>query len=327
MELLQAYNPKKTKKWDVFKEAFLAEFQSVKNETEAHEQFAKLFQGKTEKTRDFSYRVKQTVTVIRKYKAELPAGATEIQRTVAMIHKQWMEEKINQYFMNGLRPEIKSEMTKQSSYRSMNIDERIDLAMQIEFSMAPKTLPMAEMGQQATKEPEKEDEEKKGMEELTQEEFKKQLAAMSRQYNQQFGNNGSNQRGNNRGRGRGGNSQRGAQSYRGNAWNQGHGNQGGRWNNGNTRGGYQNNFQTNSYNGRGSYQNQNGGRGGYQSHEGRRIKCFRCRKFGYHTAQNCPVPNSDLASLVMDEYDDGTPHPYENMGQNNQPLNYQGSRQ
>ena len=51
-------------------------------------------------------------------------------------------------------------MTKQSSYRKMDIDERIDLAMQIEFSMAPKTLPMAEMGQQATKEPESEGEEK-----------------------------------------------------------------------------------------------------------------------------------------------------------------------
>ena len=235
MELLQAYNPKKAKKWDVFKEAFLAEFQSVKNETEAHEQVEKLIQGKTEKTRDFSYWVKQMVAVIRKYKAELPAGATEIQRTVAMMHKQRVEEEINQYFMNGLRPEIKAEMTKQSTYRGMDIDEKIQLAMQVEFSMAPKTLPMAEMGQQATKEPEKEEEEKKGMEELTQEEFKKQLSAMNRQYNQRFGNNGNNQRGNNRGRGRGGNSQRGAQSYRGNAWNQGHGNQGGRWNNGNAR--------------------------------------------------------------------------------------------
>ena len=325
MELLQAYNPRKAKKWDVFKEAFLAEFQSVKNESEAHEQFAKLFQGKNETTRDFSYRVKQTVAVIRKYKAEIPAGATEIQRTVAMMQKQRVEDEINQYFMNGLRPEIKSEMTKQSSYRKMDIDERIDLAMQIEFSMAPKTLPMAEMGRQTTEEPGKEEEENKSMENLTQEEFKKHVAALNRQYNQRFFG-GNNQRGNNRGRGRG-NNQRGAQSYRGNAWNQGHGNQGGRWNNGNTRGGHQNNFQTNSYNGRGGYQNQNGGRGGYQSQERRRIKCFRCRKFGYHTAQNCPVPNSDLASLTMDEYDDGTPHPYENMGQNNQPLNFQGSRQ
>ena len=79
------YESKKTKKWDLFKEAFLAEFQTIKNETEAHEQVAKLVQGKTEKTRDFSYRVKQTVAVIRKYKAELQAGATEIQRTVAMM--------------------------------------------------------------------------------------------------------------------------------------------------------------------------------------------------------------------------------------------------
>ena len=117
MELLQAYNPKKTKIWDVFKKAFLAEFQAIKNESEAHEQVAKLVQGKTEKTRDFSYRVKQTVAVIRKYKAELPAGATEIQRTVAMMHKQRVEEEINQYFMNGLRPDIKAEMTKQSTYR------------------------------------------------------------------------------------------------------------------------------------------------------------------------------------------------------------------
>ena len=115
MELLQAYNPRKAKKWDVFKEAFLAEFQSVKNESEAHEQFAKLFQGKNETTRDFSYRVKQTVAVIRKYKAEIPAGATEIQRTVAMMQKQRVEDEINQYFMNGLRPEIKSEMTKQKT--------------------------------------------------------------------------------------------------------------------------------------------------------------------------------------------------------------------
>ena len=303
----------------------MAEFQAIKNESEAHEQVAKLVQGKTEKTRDFSYRVKQTVAVIRKYKAELPAGATEIQRTVAMMHKQRVEEEINQYFMNELRPDIKLEMTKQSTYRGMDIDEKIQLAMQVEFSMTPTTLPMAEMGQQATKETEKEGEEKKGLEELTQEEFKKQLSAMNRQYSQRFGNNGNSQRGNNRGRGRGGNNQRGAQSYRGNAWNQGHGNQGGRWNNGNTRGGYQNNFQTNSYNGRGGYQNQYGGRGGYQSYEQRRIKCFRCRKFGYHTAQNCPVPNSDLATIVMDEYDDGTPHLYE-MSQN-QPLNFQGSRQ
>ena len=102
----------------------------------------------------------------------------------------------------------------------------IFFAMQIEFSMAPKTLPMAEMGQQATKEPENEGEEKKEMENLTQDEFKKQLAAMNRQYNQRFFG-GNNPRGNNRGRGRG-NNQRGAQSYRGNAWNQSHGNQGGR---------------------------------------------------------------------------------------------------
>ena len=218
---------------------------------------------------------------------------------VAMMQKQRVEEEINQYFMNGLRPDIKAEMTKQSTYRGMDIDEKIQLAMQVEFSMTPTTFPMAEMGQQATKETEKEGEEKKGLEELTQEEFKKQLSAMNRHYNQRFGNNGNGQRGNNRGRGRGGNNQRGAQSYRGNTWNQSHGNQGGRWNNGNTRGGYQNNFQTNSYNGRGGYQNKNGGRGGYQSYERRRIKCFRCRKFGYHTAQNCPIPNSDLASLVI----------------------------
>ena len=298
MELLQAYSPKKTKKWDIFKEAFLAEFQAVKNETEAHKQVAKLIQGKTEKTRDFSYRVKQTVAVIRKYKAELPSGATEIQRAVAMLQKQRVEEEINQYFMNGLRPEIKAEMTKQSSYRGMDIDEKIQLAIQNEFSMAPKTLPMAEMGQQPKEEKEKAEEGKEKSEELSQEEFKKQLSAMNRRYNQRFRNNGNNQRGNNRGRGRGGNSQRGAQSYRGNAWNRGYGNQRGSWNNGNPRGSYQNNFQTTPYNGRGGYQNQNGGRGGYQPQQ-QRIKCFRCRKFGYHIAQNCPVPNSDLSSITM----------------------------
>ena len=42
----------------------------------------------------------------------------------------------------------------------MDIDERIDLAMQIKFSMAPKTLPMAEMGRQMAEEPESEGEEK-----------------------------------------------------------------------------------------------------------------------------------------------------------------------
>ena len=148
MELHQAYEPRKTKKWDVFKEAFLAEYQSLKNETEAHEQVAKLIQGKTEKSLDFSYLVKHTVAVIRKYKAELPAGATEIQRTVAMMQKQRVEEEINQYFMNGLLQEIKAMMMAQSTYRGMNIDEKIQI--QVEFSMAPKTLPMAEMGQQAT---------------------------------------------------------------------------------------------------------------------------------------------------------------------------------
>ena len=176
MELLQAYEPRKTKKWEVFKEVFIAEYQSLKNEAEAHEQVAKLIQCKTDKTRDFSYRVKHTVVVIRKYKEELPAGATEIQLTVAMMQKQRVEEEINQYFMNGLRPEIKAMMTAQSTYFGMNIDEKIQLAIlaiQVEFLMAPKTLPMAEMGQQATETTEKED--KKGTEELAQEEFKKQL--------------------------------------------------------------------------------------------------------------------------------------------------------
>ena len=167
MELLQPYEPKKMKKWDIFKEAFLAEFQAIKNESEAHEQVTKLVQGKTEKTRDFSYRVKQTVAVIRKYKAELPAGATEIQCTVAMMQKQRVEEEINQYFMNGLRPEVKAAITRRSTYHCMNIDEKIQLAIQVEFSMTPTTLPMDEMGQQATKETEKEGEEKKGLEELT----------------------------------------------------------------------------------------------------------------------------------------------------------------
>ena len=65
-------------------------------------------------TGDFSYRVKQTVAVIRKYKAEIQARATEIQRTVAMMQKQRVEEEINQYFMNGVttRNKIGNDETK-----------------------------------------------------------------------------------------------------------------------------------------------------------------------------------------------------------------------
>ena len=226
--------------------------------------------------------------------------------------------------MNGLQPEVKAAMTRQSTYHGMNIDEKIQLAIQVEFSMTPTTLPMAEMGQQATKETENEGEEKKGLEELMQEEFKKQLNAMNRQYSQRFGNNRNNQRGNNRGRGRGGNNQRGANPIEATC--------GTRVmeikEEGRTTATLEEVIKTTSKQTpiTGGYQNQNGGRGGYQSYERRRIKCFRCRKFGYHTAQNCPVPNSNLASLVMDEYDDETPHPYE-MSQNQQPLNFQGSCQ
>ena len=49
LELLQAYEPKKGKKWELLKEAFITEYQQFKNETEAHEQVAKLIQGKNEK--------------------------------------------------------------------------------------------------------------------------------------------------------------------------------------------------------------------------------------------------------------------------------------
>ena len=163
----------------------------------------------------------------------------------------------------------------------------------------------------------KEEEEPK--KEKTDDEIKKEISVLNRELNQRLGGN-QQPRGGYRGRGRG----RG-NGYQTNQW-RGNGN---RNNYGNNRG------YNNSYSNRGYYNQQQGGggrwngggRGGYQNNQRQRIKCFRCRKFGYHTAQNCPVPSTDLGALSVDDYDTGAPHPYEMNKGCNHHLNYQGGQQ
>ena len=103
----------------------------------------------------------------------------------------------------------------------------------------------------------------------------------------------------------------------------GNGNQGYRNNYGNNRG-YNNNYSNRGYN---NPQQGGGSRGGFQNNQRQHIKCFRCRKFGYHTAQNCPVPSIDLGALSVNDYDTGVPHPYEINEGCAHHLNYQGGRQ
>ena len=96
-----------------------------------------------------------------------------------------------------------------------------------------------------------------------------------------------------RGRGRG-------NGYQTNQW-RGNGNQGYRNNYGNNRG-YNNNYSNRGYNnqqqGGGGRWNGGGSRGGYQNNQRQRIKCFRCRKFGYHTAQKLPSSVNRLRCFI-----------------------------
>ena len=45
----------------------------------------------------------------------------------------------------------------------------------------------------------------------------------------------------------------------------------------------------------------------------RRIRCYRCQKWGTHIASKCPVPQNQLSELKVDDEttDPGTPHPFE----------------
>ena len=326
LELVESYDPRIIKHWPKLKSAFLTEFQTVKNEAENHKQIARLVQGKSEPVRNFSYRVKHTVAVIHNYKAELPRGATEIQKTIAMMLKRHVEYEINLHFMNGIHKELKDKMEANMEFHKATIDEKIALAIRIERILDPKDLPISEMAAkraEAAKKaaegiPEEEEEPKK---EKSEDEIKKEISALNRELNQRHG--GSQQpRGGYRGRGRG----RG-NGYQTNQW-RGNGNQGYRNNYGNNRG-YNNNYSNRGYNNQGGGGRWNGGgsRGGYQNNQRQRIKCFRCRKFGYHTAQNCPVPSTDLGALSVDDYDTGAPHPYETNEGCSHNLNYQGGRQ
>ena len=47
----------------------------------------------------------------------------------------------------------------------------------------------------------------------------------------------------------------------------------------------------------------------------------RCRKFGYHVADNCPVPPTNLNSLLPGEFDAGIAYPYEINTQQGSHLN------
>ena len=306
LELIESYDPKTIKNWPKLKNAFLEEYQTAKNETENLKQIAKLVQGKNEPVQNFSYRVKHTVAVIHNYKAELPRGATEIQKTIAMMLKRQVEYEINLHFMNGIHKELKDKMEANMEFHKATIDEKIALAIRIERILDPKDLPISEMAakraEAARKAEEGIKEEEEEKKEKTDEEIKKEISALNRELNKSHGGN-QQPRGGYRGRGRG----RG-NGYQTNQW-RGNGN---RNNYGNNRG------YNNGYNNLGYYNQQQGGggrwngggRGGYQNNQRQRIKCFRCRKFGYHTAQNCTVPSTDLGGLNADEYDTGAPHPY-----------------
>ena len=55
------------------------------------------------------------------------------------------------------------------------------------------------------------------------------------------------------------------------------------------------------------------GRGGNNGGQKRRIRCYRCQKWGMHIASKCPVPQNQLRELKADDEttDPGTPHPFE----------------
>ena len=68
-------------------------------------------------------------------------------------------------------------------------------------------------------------------------------------------------------------------------------------------------------NGNRGFGNRRGrGRGGNNGGQKRRIRCYRCQKWGTHIASKCPVPQNQLSELKADDEttDPGTPHPFEN---------------
>ena len=168
---------------------------NVKERVGKPQTIAKLVQGKNEPVRNFSYRVKHTVAVIHNYKAELPRGATEIQKTIAMMLKRQVEYKINLHFMNGINRELKDKMEANMEFHKATIDEKIALAIRIERILDPKDLPLAEMAArraEAAKKAEEDVKEEEPKTEKTEEEIKKEISALNRELNQCHG--GSQQR-------------------------------------------------------------------------------------------------------------------------------------
>ena len=77
-------------------------------------------------------------------------------------------------------------------------------------------------------------------------------------------------------------------------------------------GGNANNWRGNGNRGFGNRRGR--GRGGNNGGQKRRIRCYRCQKWGTHIASKCPVPQNQLSELKADDEttDPGTPHPFEN---------------
>ena len=91
------------------------------------------------------------MAVIHNYKAELPRGATEIQKTIAMMLKRQVEYEINLHFMNCIHKELKDKMEANMEFHKATIDEKIALAIRIERILDPKDLPISEMADQKSR--------------------------------------------------------------------------------------------------------------------------------------------------------------------------------
>ena len=299
LEITEARHPEKSKKWQTLKVLFEKEFKTQADDNERRTQIKTLTQKRNESARAFSYRVQHTLLVVNDTMSKLPADATVVQKAVAKALKEKNESDVTLFFMSGLLEEIRLKMEGQLGFKDTTFDEKVKLASEIEQKIiTPRNLGLNEMKSENKTTTENKSEEK------SEAEIRGDISALNRLLNEKRQQNG--WRGNRGQRGGRGNNWAQRGNYN-NGYNQGGNNQrgGGGWNNGN----------------RGN-RGFRGGRGGYQNQEGkRRIKCFRCRKFGYHVAENCPVPATDLNSLLPDEFDAGIAHPYEINAHQGSPLN------
>ena len=299
-------HPNKVKNWSEVKDAFRKEFDNTYKPQDKVASLRGLIQDKTESVGSFAIRVEYTVltldmneentvacdAIISKFQVDDETEENRRKRKKAMedIYKVGRDavrrENMLQYFCNGLRPAIKTKTLAIPNLKTY--EDFVAAAKQVELAEDKHTNSIAAVDDiDACAE--------KAYEASTECRELKELDKSIDALLQKFRN--LNQNGNGR--------QRRFESRGRNAPQQR-----------NVRG-------NGRFRGRSNFNSRQNGNGNNTAaaNSMRMIQCFRCKKWGYHRANNCPIPNEQL-SEIKEQQKPPPVNPWNPWADPNNPLNY-----